>query len=221
LERPATFSVSVANPGTAAAKDVELIAQLPPGLRFVSTNNSGYYDQGRHAVIWSLEQLPPGEMGKAQFTASASKMGTMQIRAEGRAQSGLQSAQDHSLSVEGIAALLFGLADQVDPIEVGGQTSYEIKVVNQGSQAASNVRFVAILPEGLQPVSGQGPTAETLQGQRVMFEPLASLAPKQQAIFRIQVQGVSSGDHRFRVQMTSDDITKPVIKEESTRVYSD
>lgn len=65
LERQANYTITVANPRSAPANEVELLAILPTGLKFVSTNNSGYYDQSRHAVVWSLEQLPPGEMGKA------------------------------------------------------------------------------------------------------------------------------------------------------------
>ncbi len=221
LERQATFSVSVANPGTADARDVELIAHLPTGLKFVSTNNSGYYDQARHAVIWSLEQLPAGEMGKAQFTAVPIEMGNFQIRAESHAEPGLEAQQEHALQVEGIAALLFGVADKVDPIEVNGQTAYEIRVVNQGSKAATNIQFTAIVPEGLRPVSAEGPTPETIDGQQVVFGPLDRLPPKEQAVFRVMVEGAAAGDHRFRVQMTSGEIETPVIKEESTRVYAD
>ena len=50
LEREATYQFSVANPGTAPAKQVEFVAYLPPGLKFVSANNAGRYDadfQGR------------------------------------------------------------------------------------------------------------------------------------------------------------------------------
>ena len=221
LDRQATFAVSIKNPGTSTASEVEVVAKLPSGLKFVSTNNSGYYDQSRHAVIWSLEQLPAGEMGKAQFTARPVEMGQYEVRAEGKSKSGLQASDDHAIAVEGIAALFFGLADQVDPIEIGGRTTYEIKVVNQGSKAASNVRIVALVPNGMKPLSAEGPTREQIQGQKVFFEPMGRLAPKGEALFRISVEGAEAGDHRFRVQMSSDDMTSPVIKEEGTRIYTD
>ncbi|MCP4194340.1 MAG: DUF11 domain-containing protein [Planctomycetaceae bacterium] len=221
LDRQATFSVAVKNPGTSTAHGVEVLAKLPSGLKFVSTNNSGYYDQSRHAVVWSLEKLPAGEMGQAQFTARPVEMGQYEIRAEGKSKTGLQASDDHAIAVEGIAALFFGLADQVDPIEVGGRTTYEIKVVNQGSKAASNVRIVALVPDGMKPVGAEGPTKEQVQGQKVFFEPMGRLTPQGEAIFRISVEGTEAGDHRFRVQMSSDDMTRPVIKEEGTRIYAD
>jgi hypothetical protein len=73
----------------------------------------------------------------------------------------------------------------------------------------------------LKPVGAEGPSAETISGQQVSFAPLPELAPKDQATFRIMVEGAAAGDHRFRVQMTSDDVSTPVIKEESTNVYAD
>ncbi|MCA9200499.1 MAG: DUF11 domain-containing protein [Planctomycetales bacterium] len=221
LDREAKFTVSVANPGTAPAKNVELVAKLPPGLRFVSTNNSGYFDQGRNAVIWSLTQLPAGEMGKAEFTAIPTQMGDFNVRAEGKAERELADAKEHAVTVEGIAALYFGLVDQVDPIEVGGETTYILTVENQGSKTASNVVFLAEVPPGMKPINGEGPTNSRVQGQQVLFEPIRSLSPKQKLIYKINVQGVQPGDQKLRVKMVSDDISTPVIKEESTRVYTD
>lgn len=68
-----------------------------------------------------------------------------------------------SINIDGIAALLYTLTDKVDPIEIDGQTKYEIKVINQGSKEASNVRIAAATPDGLQAVEATGPTAERIR----------------------------------------------------------
>ena len=221
LEREATFTVAVANPGTAMAKNVELVAQVPRGLKFLSTNNQGHYDQSRRAVIWNLEQLPAGEMGKAQFKAVPVEMGEFEIRAEARADRNLAANQNHQVRVEGIAALYFGVADKVDPVEVGEDTTYVINVENQGSKTATNIRFRAQIPAGMQPIDGRGATRATVNGQIVDFDPIVKLPPKAKTSFEIVVRGTQAGDQKLRVQMVSDEIQSAVIKEESTRVYSD
>lgn len=221
LDREATFTVSVANPGTATAKNVELVAQLPRGLQFLSTNNSGHYDQSRHAVIWNLEKLPAGEMGRAQFKAIPKEMGDFSVTAVGKADRNLASEQDHKLLVEGIAALYYGVADKIDPIEVGTDTTYVITVENQGSKTANNIQFAATVPNGMKPINGTGPTQATVRGQQVIFEPIVKLPPKAKTSFQVVVQGIRPGDQKLRVEMVSDDISTPVIKEESTRVYTD
>jgi hypothetical protein len=54
-----------------------------------------------------------------------------------------------------------------------------------------------------------------------VFEPLPRLAPKADTTYRIRVQGIQPGDLRLRVELSTDEISQPVNKEESTRVYSD
>ena len=41
------------------------------------------------------------------------------------------------------------------------------------------------------------------------------------ATYRIVVQGRSAGDHVIAVQLASDEVPKPVVKQESTKVYAD
>jgi len=123
--------------------------------------------------------------------------------------------------VEGIAAVLFQVADSVDPIEVGGETTYEVHVVNQGSKAASNVRLTAVLPPEMQPLAADGPTRYAVQGDRVSFEGLARLAPKADATYHVRVKGVRPGDLRVSFQLQTDEMQSPVTKEESTQVYKD
>lgn len=221
LEREAVYTVMVSNPGTAPARQVELVAQLPAGMKFVNANNSGSYDQATQTVRWLLEELPANEKGAVQLTALPVVAGEQTIRIKGIAQRGLQSEKEHSILVEGIAAILFEVADVADPIEVNGETTYEIRVVNQGSKAATNVRVTAELPPGMRPIAAEGQTRYAANGNTVSFEALSRLAPKADTTYRIRAQGIQPGDHRIRVQLQTDELQKPVMKEESTRVYSD
>jgi uncharacterized repeat protein (TIGR01451 family) len=221
LERPATYQVSIENPGTAPAKEVQLITQLPKGLQFVSANNLGEYNAAEHSVYWSLAELPANERGTVEIVALPVEPGQHTLEITTKARDGLQDETQKAVTVEGIAALMFEVVDLQDPIEVGGETGYEIRVVNQGSKAAGNVQVAAIMPAGLRAISGQGETQHSVQADRVVFAPLAQLGPKAEATFRVQAQGVQAGDQRVRVQITTDEIREPVTKEESTRVYAD
>ena len=100
-------------------------------------------------------------------------------------------------------------------------TSYEVRVFNQGSAPSPNVRLVVTLPEGLVPIRGEGPAANRVQGQQVLFEPLASMAPRADAIYRIRARATRPGDYRFRAELLSDQLARPVVAEENTHAYSD
>ncbi len=221
LERPAKYSVTVANPGTAPANDIELVAYLPKGLKFVETDHHGRYDANHHAVLWSLQELPANVRDSVSVTALPIEAGEQRMRLEGRAKLGLSHQFDHLVKVESVAQLMFRITDLSDPIEQGNETTYEIRVTNVGTKAATGIQLGAALSPALQPVSGTGPTAVAIQGQQVFFSPLERIAPRGEAIYKVTAKGLQHGDHLIRVQVISNESPAPVTKEESTRVYQD
>lgn len=221
LERPAKYTVSVSNPGTAPAHEIDVVTYLPKGLKFVEANNAGQYDSTRHAVFWNLQELPPAQTGTVELVALPIEAGDQRLRVEGSASKGLTAEDESTVRVEGLAAIFFEVADVADPIEVGKQTTYEIKVVNQGSKEATNIQVTAALPQGLRPVAADGEVPGQVQGQQVVFQPIGRIDPKQTVRLQIQVQGTMPGDQRIRVQVRTDGIPDPITKEESTTVYTD
>jgi uncharacterized repeat protein (TIGR01451 family) len=219
LERNATHNISVSNPGTAAAKNIDLVAVLPKNLKFVEANNGGQFDEATHAVYWNLEELPPQETGTVKLTTLPLEAGEARVLIKSSSPSGLKDEREEVVAIEGLAAINFQLADLKDPIEVGGESSYEIRVTNQGTKASSNVRIAALLPRGMKPLSAEGPVRYKIDGQRVVFEPLRQLAPKADTAYTIKVQAGEVGDQRIQVQIATDEIRDPISKEESTQVY--
>lgn len=221
LDRPATYTVAVSNPGTAPAHDIDVVTYLPKGLKFVEANNAGQYDATRHAVFWSLEELPPSQTGTVELVALPIEPGDQRLRVESSADMGLSAQHESTVRVEGLAAIFFEVIDLADPVEVGGETTYEIKVVNQGSKDATNVRVAAQLPQGLQGLVAEGDSPGQINGAEVVFQPIPRIAPKQSVKLSLKVKGIMAGDQRLRVHVTTDGIPDPITKEESTRVYSD
>lgn len=221
LERRAVHTLTVANPGTATAHDIQLVTHLPGALKFVSANNSGHYDQKTHAVYWSLAELPQGEAGSVKLVTVPVEPGKHTLRVETKAERNLSDQKEEAIVVEGLAALFFEVVDLEDPVEVGGETTYEVRVLNQGTKTANDIHVGALLPPQLRALAAEGPTQSKVEAGRVIFAPLQRLAPKADATYRIRVQGVEEGDQRIRVQVQSDEMTSPVTKEESTNVYAD
>lgn len=221
LDRKSPYVVTVSNPGTAAAKDVEVVAYLPRGMKFVEANNHGTYDASQHAVYWSLAELPPQRSGDVQLTTVPVEAGEHLLRVEGKAQHGLADQVEETISVEGVAALSFQISDLADPLAVGGQASYEVRVINTGSKSANNVQVVAVLPAEMAAIDATGPTASKLQDKKIVFQPISRLAPKEEKVFKFRAETTAAGDLRVRVQLTSDEITTPITQEESTNVFAD
>jgi uncharacterized repeat protein (TIGR01451 family) len=221
LDRKAEYTISIANPGTASAKNVELVTYLPKGMKFVEANNDGTYDAQHHAVFWSLEELPAAKRGDVKLTAIPTEPGEQKLRIEGRAGQGLNDRREETVLIEGVAAVSFQVTDQSDPIEVGGEVVYEIRVTNTGSKSATNVHVSALLPKDLKAVDADGPTTARIGEDQITFEPLSRLAPKEEKTYLLKAQATAGGDMKIRVQVQSDEMRQPVAKEENTSVFSD
>jgi uncharacterized repeat protein (TIGR01451 family) len=194
---------------------------LPKELKFVEANNGGQFDAATHSVYWSLEELPPRETGTVTLTTLPQQPGDAKLLIKTMAKSGLKDQREEVVAIDGLAAINFQLSDVTGPVEVGGQASYEVRVANQGSKAATNVRLVAQLPSQMKAISADGPVRYKIEGQHVVFEPLKQLAPKGSATFTFKAQASAAGDLRVQVQLATDEIREPITKEESTRVFGD
>ena len=117
--------------------------------------------------------------------------------------------------------MFFDIDDMVDPIEIGAATSYVIRVVNQGTKTATNVRLQVDFPAGIQPVSVDGNLPNEIRGQQVLFAPITSMSPNDEVKLVVNGKGSAQGDHRVVVRMQTDGRETNVSKEETTRVYSD
>jgi len=221
LQRNVTHKFMVANNGTAAATNVELIARLPSGLRFVSANNQGRYRQSDHSVFWSMAKLDRDVNASVELKTTPVEVGSQPIKFESFADLEVRSSVVQPLSVEHLVDVFIDIDDVVDPIEIGADTRYKVRVVNQGTKAATNVQLQVDFPTGLQPTSIDGSLRHQINGQRISFEPINSMSPGDEIDFIIHGRGTAQGDHRVVINMKTDGRQTPVSKEETTRVYSD
>ena len=113
------------------------------------------------------------------------------------------------------------MIDLDDPVEVGKEAVYEIRVMNQGTGPCTNVQLVAALAEGTEYKGRAARPRSRSRARHLIFEPIATLGVKGEAVYRVRVRGTTAGDLRFRVQLTCDQARTPVVKEESTRFYKE
>ncbi len=220
LERQATYQLDIANVGTDDATNVEIIAYLDRGFTFVSTGKEGHYDPTQHAVHWSLAQFPEGKKGQVPLTILPVQEGEHTIRLEARGDLGLTATSQRSVTVEALAELSFQISDAADPIEIGSETTYEIRLMNRGSRGDSNVQVRLELPTGLELISTEQDAQQDDRGN-VVFSPQPQLEAGRDLVYRVKVRGVAEGTHLTKAIVVSDQSSVPVTKEESTMVYAD
>jgi uncharacterized repeat protein (TIGR01451 family) len=237
IGKKAAYTVTVRNCGDVPVTGVIVREHVPAAFRVVSAGSDGVVSATGDRVSWAVGDLAVGAVKELTFDGVCSQPGTLAHHADAVADRGVKAAADCGTKVEGIPALRMEMVDAVDPVEKGGETVYEIKVTNTGTQADADVKIVCELPKELEFVSTSGPTTglervgvdflvkkgndESPTTRTVVFEPITELAPKTEAVFKVKVKATGTGDVRFKAVMTSKHLTAPVVKEESTRVYGE
>jgi uncharacterized repeat protein (TIGR01451 family) len=217
LGRSADFCFVVTNEGDGEAANTVVVANVPTGATVSGITGGG--TAGNGTVTWNLGTLAPGASREICFTVPASQIGVARATARVTADCADPATDDAQTEFAGIPAILLEVIDVEDPIEVGANVVYEIRVTNQGSAIDRNIAIVCDLEDSMRYVSATGATAARSSGSTVTFAPVGALAPGEVAVWRVTIQAASEGDVRFTVTMNSDFLTRNVRETESTNFY--
>lgn len=219
--RNAKYALTVTNDGSVANNNIRISQSVSEGFKFVSADHNGKYDHSTRSVQWFVGRLEPGQTAQVACELCAVAMGEFTQTASVLSDSGIRAEAKTQTRVEGVASLTMELVDLDDPVEIGAETAYEIRVKNEGSKAATNVSIACELPPEMELKNCKAPVEAMVEGRQILFKSLDQVAPGAEAVYRIHVKGVREGNHRMRVRMTSASLTEPVVREEATKVYAD
>jgi uncharacterized repeat protein (TIGR01451 family) len=223
IDRKATYLLKVVNPGSAPAANVVVHGTVPAGFTYHAVSTGGLYDENTRQASWALGDLQPGQSREVALELVPTASGEHKLAAQVTSARGLKTAAETRTVVAGLSALLLDVVDTDDPVEVGSDTTYEIRVANTGTKTETNIEVACTLPEQVEFRSAKaGANMKfTVEGREVLFAPIAKLAPRADTIYRIQVRGKAPGDVRFRVRVRADGLHDPLVRDESTRFYND
>jgi uncharacterized repeat protein (TIGR01451 family) len=212
-----TYKLSVKNTGDGEARNTVLEDKLPSGVSLLKASDKPSHSGG--TLTWNLGTLKPGASRNVTVTVKADSLGTQENYAAVRAVCAKASTKAVT-EVKGIPAILLECVDLKDPLMVGDTETYVIAVTNQGSAVGTGIVIKVTLPKQLDLVSASGPTKHTQRGKTVTFAPLGQLAPKAKATYRLNAKATGTGDVRFKVSLTSDQMDSPAEETESTHIFS-
>jgi Domain of unknown function DUF11 len=221
LDRKAVYAIKLSNSGDAPAGDVVVTEVVPAGFKFVAADAGGQYDPASRTVKWSVGEIGAGQAKELKSELLATGTGTHTLAVVAGGARGVRAEKSVVTAVEGLSALSMEVADTDDPVEVGADTSYEVRVTNTGSKDETDVKLVCTIPPHMKFKSASGPGKFEVVGADVVFAPVRSLDPRAEVTFKVTVTAQTKGDARFKATLTAGGLSEPVIKQESTRVYAD
>ena len=215
--RPVEVCLTLRNEGNRSEPKALLVLPVPPGAEVVSATGNAVLSDGR--LTWEMLRLGAGATQQVCAIIKSLEPGRLDFRptvAGTRAQTASSACETR---IVGIPAILLEVMDLDDPIEVGKEVTYEIRVTNQGSAPATDLRLICTLSASQEFSSATGATEVDVAGGTVTMKALSVLAPKAQAVWQVVVRAARPEDARFKVELRGDQYDRPIDEDEATHQY--
>ncbi len=212
--KTANYQIMVTNKGDAVAMNTKLQIGHPSGG--MGTVNADGVDASGMVAIGDLK---PGDTKTINATATSATGGNVTVIANAMDDCVATPVSAQAVTMfNTIPALLLETVDEADPVKVGTNAIYDVKVTNQGSGPDNNVKVTATIPDGEEYVSTDGPTQPTVDGKTLTFPVIPSLGTKESATWKVSVKATTAQDVQFKTTAACDGVA-PAEKTEPTKLY--
>jgi uncharacterized repeat protein (TIGR01451 family) len=227
------FEVIVSNKGATPLTGMMLFGKIPTGFSHPEGDNIGA----------DLPDLPAGKTKsfKMRVMAVAPGKHAVEVRVTAAPNyelvarpvvnvepSGPNAPQPTSLpetrpasgnQADALSNLQVSVQGRDNPLEIGKETIYQVRITNIGSSALTNVQASVTLSSGLDSTGfAQAPTVYRINGRDLVFAPLPRLQVGETKTIHLGVRGLAAGQQTVRVLVVSDQSRVPTVREERTQV---
>jgi uncharacterized repeat protein (TIGR01451 family) len=220
------FFIELSNDGVQPLTNLRVVGDFDLALnpKGASEKVAGYEGD---AIYWTIASLSPGEKKTFQVRCACTKEASRAcLRVKVTAAEAEPVQQEACLLIRAAAAAsATGLSMTVtalhNPIAVGKELTYVIRVTNSGKTDDSQVVLKVVIPPEMIPslLGTYGPTrANPPQGQTIEFLPVDRIAPGVSLTYRVGVQARNAGDVWFQAELTSRNQRQPILAEARTTI---
>ena len=218
--KQAVFTNMVTNKSQKTITGVVVSEQVPDGMQFLEATEGGQYDPARRTVDWPLKKLIPQESKSFKIKLIPRVRGDHLTVVEAADKSGMLSKTSSKFEVSGYALLRMEIPATKGPLEVGDTVSMTVTVRNRGTSNAKNIRLQFKVPMELKLLGIKGPQKFRQIGRTVEVDPVTQIPAGKSISFEVKLRATKSGDSRMGVQIRSDEMKKPLSREEAFLVLA-
>lgn len=215
LGREVTYRITVSNTSDVPALDTKVSLPLDAENRRFTNNGQ---EIGDDVQIFRLGTIEGGKSNTFSITFDPRGTGNLQTLVSAEAYCAKAVTTTIKSTVSGVSALQIYVVDRKDPIKVGDETSYELKVTNEGTAKDEKISLKGMLPSSLTFVDSDGDSKITADGQNLKFGSIDKLEPGETVSWHIEVKGAKAGRGVFKVDLDSTN-RKGIRSSEPTTVY--
>jgi len=216
--KEAVFQNEIVNDSDQPVQQAVVLERIPAGMDFVEASNGGQYDEIQRTVAWTIDELAPRAKQTVEVKVVPRDAGTKTSVVELHEPNGNQSRTVSRTEIAGFTSLGLDVSEVDRPLLVGERIKMTVRARNRGTTPAKNVTLSITIPKELTVVevrSQAGPVQFVNNGDQIELPVISSLAGRDQTEFEIMLKATASADVRFGVQVTADELSKPVRREEA------
>lgn len=218
--RRASYSNTLVNQSERKVQAVRVVESVPAGMEFVKASAGGQFDPNNRTVTWTIAELGPKANQLLQLELLAKAEGPQASQVTAFDPNGSRAVVKSETTVDGYTALRLDVAEYNDPVDVGEQVGLRVVATNRGTRATSNAVVKLTIPEEMEFVSAKGPVDFKRDGQTLTFNPIPSLDARGEMAFDLVLKSAKPGDARLRLEISSDQMAKPLLRDEGIRILA-
>lgn len=207
----------VSNQGDAPAEEAVVKIHWPAAAEWLQAPPEMEPLLNSGTVDWKVGRISPGEEKSLSFRLRPRELGTLVWSAE--VISGpWNAAASTSVQVQGFASLHLSLIDPPQPVPVGTEVPYEVRIENRGTKTVESFEVAVFFSWGIEPVAAEGAPAILAPGQ-VIFGRVGPLGPGQEKRLRVIALAENAGNHACRAELGVPDWPTKLVAQQVTPYY--
>ncbi len=219
------FFVELSNDGYRPLTNVKMSVDFDLALDPKQASEEQAGSEGE-SLYWTTASLSAGQKKTYQIRCVCSRQSARAcIRVKVASTEATAAQQEACLAIRAQAAappsgLSLTVTALHEPVAMGKELTYVIRVTNNGRSEDSQVVVKATVPSQmlLARLGTTGPTRANFDGQTVTFDPVERIGAGEVLSYRIRVQARQTGDARLQADVRSNAQRQPVTAEARTTI---
>ena len=146
----ADYKITVENPGTAPARKVRVMATLPISGKLVKVPPDAQLRQDDQQTLLDDRSIDPGPKAMTfPFQVRMGGIGSYEVIADAIGEGALKVQERKTTDVVGIADVDLVVSESKRVLDVGGKTTFQIRLRNYGTKDATHLLVTAKLSPNL------------------------------------------------------------------------
>lgn len=219
VDRDGIYSIKVDNSGEVDVSDVAVALVIPRGMKVTTINRQAKMDEATQTLTWKFENIKALSNETIQLRAVSTVPGEQVCRISVASNETRKSEFMLKTAINVRADLGIDMANNSGPVQVGSKATFDVNVVNKGSQSASDVEVTVELPPSLMVVAKDNTGVVVDEASNTITFLSSQIKPGKKQSFTFSALGVAKGEHIVRSALKAGGSERRIIVEESVYVY--